>query len=164
MKHVPTLALGLAASALVVSFSLVAAPVGLWAAQEPSGSPADDPALPLFTQTCIKCHDSQRILQMRRTRPEWQEIINKMIEKGATGSGKEFETVFDYLVRHYGKVYINEAGANEIAKVLGLSPSEAAAIVSHRTANGAFADVETVKQVPGIDAKKLDGLEDAVAF
>lgn len=134
------------------------------AASPTAGVDMDDPSAPLFVQTCIKCHDAARILATRRTRPEWQDIIQKMIEKGATGTGREFETVFDYLSRHYGKVFINDAEPIEIAKVLGFSADDAAAIVSYRETHGAFADLDAVKKVPGIDVKKLDGRDAVVAF
>ena len=163
MKHAPHFAFGFSAFALFAAISAVAAPA-------PAGRPAlqdaatEDTGRAVFAQTCIKCHDSERILQTRRTKAEWQDIIGKMIERGATGSGQDFETVFDYVQRHYGKVYINDAGANEIARILGLSSTEASAIVAFRTANGAFADVDALKKVPGLDAKKLDGREEALAF
>jgi competence protein ComEA len=101
---------------------------------------------------------------MRRTKADWEDVINKMIEKGASGTDKEFETVFDYLTRTYGKVYINSAKAEEIAAVLTLSKKDADAIVSFRTANGPFKDFDAVKKVPEIDTKKLDERKDAVAF
>ena len=58
-----------------------------------------DPAAGLFAQMCSKCHDAARITAMRRTSTEWEDVINKMIEKGATGTEKDFETVYDYLLR-----------------------------------------------------------------
>ena len=64
---------------------------------------------------------------------EWEDTINKMIERGATGSGKEFETVFEYLLANYGKIYINDAGADDIVKIVGLSRKDADAIVAYRT-------------------------------
>jgi competence ComEA-like helix-hairpin-helix protein len=48
--------------------------------------------------------------------------------------------------------------------VLGVSAEQADAVVAYRTANGPFADIEAVKKVPGIDARKLDELAEAVAF
>jgi len=103
-------------------------------------------------------------LVVPKTKAEWEDVLTKMIEKGATGSEKELEAVFDYLVRSYGKVFINTAKADEIAAVLSLSPKDAEAIVAFRTANGKFADFDAVRKVPNIDVKKLDEHKDAVAF
>ena len=71
---------------------------------------------------------------MRRTGAEWEEVLTKMIEKGATGTEKEFETVYGYLLRNFGKLNINAARPDEIAMVLGLSEKEAQAIVAYRKA------------------------------
>ena len=88
----------------------------------------------------------------------------EMIEKGATGSAKDFETVFSYLLRHYGKVFVNNAAPDEIMMVLGLSQKDADAIVSYRKSNGSFADFDAIKKVPDIDVKTLEQHKDAVAF
>ena len=154
--------LGLAFCALITSTMLASAP-GAQAPQQPA-KPAEDPATGLFARMCGDCHDSERVVSLRRTRPDWEDVLKKMIEKGATGSEKEFETVFDYLVRTYGKVYINSAKADEIVAVLGLSKKDSDAIVAYRATNGSFADFDAVKKVPDIDLKKLEAGKAAVAF
>lgn len=164
MKLFPSFLLGLSGSALALAIALAGTPATLAARQAPMGGDPNDPAIPVFAQTCIKCHDGARILAARRTKMEWEEIIKKMIEKGATGSGDEFETVYDYLVRTYGKAYVNTAPAAEIAQALNLSEKDADAIVAYRTANGPFADPDAIKKVPGIDVKVLDAHVDAIAF
>ncbi len=103
-------------------------------------------------------------MSTRRTKPEWEQIIHKMIEEGATGTPKDFETIFGYLLRHHGKVYINTATADEIATIVGLSAKDAEAIVAARKTTGSFADLEAVKKVPDIDVKRLEEHKDAVAF
>jgi competence protein ComEA len=141
-----------------------AAPVQQPAAQQPAASAETDPAHELFLATCNRCHDAARITALRRTKVEWEEVINKMIERGATGSEDDFMTVFGYLRRHYGKVYINTAGSEEMTATLGLSNKDAEAILSYRKAHGSFADFDAVKKVPEIDVKTLEGHKDAVAF
>jgi len=160
----PSLSIGLAACALIASTLMTAAPFGQTAAQPPSGSPADDPAADLFSQMCSRCHDGARITAIRRTKSEWEEVLTKMMGMGATGSEDDFETVFGYLRRHYGKVYINTAALDEMTTSLGLSVKDADAIVAYRKANGAFQDFEAVKKVPEIDVKALEAHRDAVAF
>lgn len=166
MKHAFPFTLGFAACALVASTLMAAAPLGQTPAQQapPGPTSADDPGAALFGQMCIKCHDAARITAMRRTGTEWEEVLTKMIEKGATGTEKEFETVYGYVLRNFGKLYINAARPDEIAMVLGVSDKEAQALVEYRKANGPFADFDAVKKVPGIDLKKLDQQKDAIAF
>ena len=141
--------------------------MGQSAAPLPSASaaPADDPAAGLFVRMCsASCHDSARVVGLRRTKAEWQDQLLRMIEKGAIGEEKEFETVFGYLVRNHGRVYINSATPDEITTILGLSKKDADAIVEYRKANGPFSDFEAVKKVPDIDVKKLEEHKDAIAF
>ena len=166
MKRAPFFAIGIAAFALVASTLIAAAPFNQTAAQQPSSgaSQTDDPDAGLFTQMCVKCHEAARITALRRTKVEWEEIINKMIERGATGSEQDFETVYGYLLRNYGKLNINRATADDIAMIVRLSEKDAKGIVAYREANGPFADFEAVKKVPDIDLKKLDEHKDAIAF
>src|SRR5262245_30285629 len=120
-------------AALLIFTTLTAASSGQTGAQQQSsGNPADDPANELFMQTCNRCHDAARITALRRTKTEWEEVINKMIERGATGSEEDFMTVFGFLRRHYGKVYINTAPTEEITTTLGLTNKDADAIVAFR--------------------------------
>jgi competence protein ComEA len=165
MKYRPLAAVAVAATALVAATLHAAAPLPRPAAQQAAGAPvADDPDTALFNQMCSKCHDAARITAMRRTKTEWEEVINKMIEKGATGTEKEFENVYGYLLRNYGKLHINLATPDEITTILGLSDKDAQGIVTYRKSNGPFADLEAVRKVPEIDLKKLDEHKDAVAF
>jgi competence protein ComEA len=166
MQRAPFFALGVAACALVASTLIGAAPFHQTAPQQPSSGAqqTDDPDAGLFVQMCVKCHDVARITALRRSKVEWEEIINKMIERGATGTEKEFETVYGYLVRNYGKVNVNRSGAEDIAMILSLSEKDAQAIVAYRNTNGSFADFDALKKVPGIDLKKLEDHKDAVTF
>jgi competence protein ComEA len=156
--------LTIAAFAWCLSALTTAAPIQQPAAQQPAASAETDPAHELFIGTCNRCHDAARITALRRTKTEWEEVINKMIERGATGSEDDFMTVFGYLRRHYGKVYINSASSEEITTSLGLSNKDADAVVAFRKANGNFQDFDAVKKVPDIDVKTLEGHKDAVAF
>ena len=121
-------------------------------------------AVERFTRLCSRCHDGARITAMRRTSTEWEEVITKMIERGATGTEQELNSVFEYLLATFGKVYVNTAPADEMMMVLGLSKKDAQAIVDYRTTNGTFAEFDALKKVPGIDVKVLEQHKDAVVF
>ena len=124
----------------------------------------DEQAAGLFVRMCNECHDTGRISSTRRTRTDWENQIGQMVEKGAKGTDKEIETLIGYLLRTFGKVYINSAQADEIVAVLTLSQKDADAIVAYRAANGKFVDFDALKKVPGIDMKKLETRQDAVGF
>jgi competence protein ComEA len=160
----PSLSIGIAACVLIASTLMAAAPSSQSVAPQPSVSPADDPAAGLFSEMCSRCHEGARITAVRRTKSEWEQVLTKMIVLGATGSEDDFESVFGYLRRHYGKVYINTATPDEITTSLGLSTKDADAVVAYRKANGSFADFDGLKKVPDIDLKTLEAQRDAVAF
>jgi competence protein ComEA len=159
MKNAHSYLFGTIACAMV----LTAAAFGQSAAPQ-TAAPTDDPSAELFAQLCSRCHDGARITAIRRTKTEWEEVIMKMIERGAQGTEDEFNTVFGYLRRRYGKVYINTATPDEITTSLGLSSKDADAILAYRKAHGAFQDFDAVKKVPDIDVKTLEEHKDAVAF
>src|SRR5437868_14723888 len=92
-----------AASVLLVGSVFLASARPL-AFQDAQQGAAVDPDGPLFARMCSDCHDSDRVVSQRRSRTEWEEVINKMLEKGATGTEAEFNKVFEYLQRNYGKV------------------------------------------------------------
>ena len=125
---------------------------------------ADDAGSALLARICSRCHESARIVEKRRTRSDWQDVLLKMIEKGAEGGEKDFEALFAYLVVTYGQVYINQAPPDEMVAVLGVTPSEAEAIAKYRAANGNFADFDAVLKVPGVSTSTLEKHKGSVLF
>lgn len=57
-----------------------------------------------------------------------------------------------------GKININTATAAELEELPGIGPALAERIVAHRQANGPFASVDDLVQVPGIGTAKLEAL------
>ena len=127
-------------------------------------APAQDPLNDAFTRLCSNCHDPARVTQSRRTRVEWEDVIYQMIDRGAVGSDQDFSLVLQYLLRDFGRVNVNQAASEELALVLGLTPTEANAIVAHRKTNGEFKDFEGLLKVPDLDPEKLESRRPAVLF
>ena len=152
----------LPACALLI-WALASSTASMQSAAQPAAA-ADEPGAALLVKMCNDCHDSERILTPRRTKDDWQSVINKMIEYGAMGDPKDFETLFAFLVRAHGQIHINDAPADEVSMALGLLKKDADAIVAYRTAHGAFADYDALKKVPDIDLKTLDAHKDALLF
>jgi competence ComEA-like helix-hairpin-helix protein len=125
---------------------------------------ADDAGAALLARMCSRCHDAARIVEKRRIRSDWQDVLLKMIEKGAEGGEKDFEALFAYLVVTYGHVYINQAPPDEMVAVLGVTPAEAEAIAKYRAANGNFADFDAVLKVPGVSSSTLERRKGAFLF
>jgi competence protein ComEA len=125
---------------------------------------ADDKNAATYTRVCSTCHDAQRILSNRRTKDQWGEVIDKMVERGAQGSDDDFAAVQDYLVTHYGRVNVNRGTAKDLATVLKIPEKDADAIVAFRTANGPFTDFDALAKVPGVDVAALTQSRDAISF
>jgi competence protein ComEA len=125
---------------------------------------AQDPGEPTFTATCSKCHTPERILAVRRTRTDWEGILEKMTKLGAQVTDENYETLMDYLLRRNGKVNVNRGDAKEIALIVNLSAADADTIVKYRSEHGDFADYDALAKVPGIDLKKLEQHREAISF
>lgn len=127
-------------------------------------TPAQDPGEATFTATCSKCHTPERILAARRTKTDWEGILEKMTKLGAPVTDENYDTLMDYLLRRYGKVNINRGDAKEIALIVNLSAADADTIVKYRSEHGDFPDYDAVAKVPGIDLKKLDQHREAISY
>jgi competence protein ComEA len=132
--------------------------------QSASGEPAAAPVPPQFTKVCGHCHESERIVETRRLRQQWEEVIEKMIDEGATGSNAEFTVVLDYLMSEFGRVNVNAAPPADLAQVLHLEPAAAQAIVEFRKAQGKFADFDALLKVPNAPVEALHRRRDAIVF
>jgi competence protein ComEA len=151
------------AAGLWVTLVLTVGRVG--AASPPVARPMqDDRPARAFEKVCHDCHEPDRIVETHRTRGGWEEIIEKMIEKGATGTDQDFDLVLQYLLGHYGMVNINQASPEDIALIVGLSAKEAEAIVTYRRENGNFKNFEALTKVPGVDVTKLEGRKADMLF
>lgn len=128
------------------------------ARQSGAGPPA------AFVRVCAKCHDSARIVEGRRLREQWEETLDKMVERGATGSDEDFEEILYYLLSEYGRVNVNAGPADDLALVLHLEPAEAEAIVRFRSEHGPFADFDALTKVPGVPVQSLRAARDAMLF
>jgi competence protein ComEA len=142
-----------------------AAPAASATQHIPGAAPqADDKNAATYTRVCSTCHDAQRILSNRRTKDQWGEVIDKMIERGAQGTDEDFAAVQDYLVSHYGRINVNRGSAADLATVLRIPQKDAEAIVAFRTTNGPFTDFDALAKVPGLDLDTLKQNRDAISF
>ena len=116
-----------------------------------------------FRAICGTCHSTTLVSDLR-TEAEWREEVDQMIKIGARGTEQQFERVMRYLERTLTIVNINSAEAPQIAPVLDVSLPVAEAIVKRRTAKGKFKNLEALKEVPGVEAAKIDARKDRIEF
>src|SRR5512133_1980546 len=75
---------------LICAAALLLAPA-LSIAQQPNA------AREAFVKVCGACHPVETVTGTRRTRAQWQESINSMVERGAKGTNEELAAILDYL-------------------------------------------------------------------
>lgn len=137
-----------------------AAAVPVVALQEKS-----DKAATVFTEACLKCHPLERVVTMRRTRVQWDEVMTQMTTaRGAQIADDQWEVILGYLARTYGSVNVNRAAPEDIAEVLEIPEATASAIVAYRKEHGPFKDLDELLKVPGVDTAHLKMKRDAIAF
>ena len=88
-----------------------------------------------------------------------------MVARGMEASDADIEKIIDYLARTQGpKVKVNTAGAEELARALGVPTETAAAVVTYRVKNGSFKNFEDLKRVPALASQNIDARKDVLDF
>jgi cytochrome c5 len=62
---------------------------------------ADGQGKEVIEGTCALCHGLDRVVDTKRTKDQWQTIVNRMIFFGAPVSGDQAATVVNYLASNY---------------------------------------------------------------
>ncbi len=121
----------------------------------------DGPGKAELQKICLDCHDLDIVIQENRTKDGWKKTIAKMADRGAEGTDQQFEAVVEYLTRHFGRINVNKATAEEIVAGIDFTPTEAAAIVQYRDKNGPYKNWKDVGQA--IDAARVEAKKDHIA-
>ena len=56
----------------------------------------------LVVRTCAACHAPEIVVAKRHTPDEWDEIIAKMVDRGAVATEDEQQQILSYLARFFG--------------------------------------------------------------
>jgi competence protein ComEA len=127
----------------------------------------DGPGKDVTVQACAPCHEARRAASVRLTRDGWAAVIDSMQKRGAKISAEEFPIILDYLTTHFlgealQPLNLNTAAQIDLEAAGGLLRREAAAVIRYREQNGRFKTLDDLKQVPGLDFKKIDSRRDAL--
>ena len=101
------------------------------------------------------------------TLQEWELKIAEMLQEEPDVTREERAAILDYVSSNFkpgGKIYINKIVAKDMVALLGISSSEADAIVKYRMSNGDFKSLDEMKNVPGIDISKFDAKKSQLQF
>jgi len=126
------------------------------------------PGRDVTVKLCGNCHSAETVASERHTPEAWREVIARMVAAGAEGSTQELEAVVQYLSTHFSAdaqptLNLNAARAVELESVAGLLRKEAAALIAHREKNGPCKKLEDLKNVVGLDYRKIEARKDRLA-
>lgn len=62
----------------------------------------DAPQRNLVVRACAACHAPEMVVAKRHTAEEWDDIIAKMVDRGAVATDEEQQQILDYLVKFFG--------------------------------------------------------------
>jgi competence protein ComEA len=153
---------------LIVILAAAASAAGQSPQRVPSGEGLPDgPGKDVTVQSCGTCHDASRAASIRLTRDGWAAVIDSMQRFGARISEAEFPVILDYLSTHFlgealQPLNLNTATQIDLEAAGGLLRREAAAVIRYREQHGRFKSLDDLKQVPGLDFKKIESRRDAV--
>ncbi|HLJ17069.1 MAG TPA: helix-hairpin-helix domain-containing protein [Bryobacteraceae bacterium] len=138
--------------------------VGVAQAELPAG-PGKDVTL----RVCGKCHSPELATSLHQNESGWAATISKMVDMGAKGTDDEFNAILAYLVKNFGPqapppVNVNKATAVDLESSLLLLRSEATAIIQYRSEKGNFKTIDDLRNVPGLDFKKIEAKKDRIVF
>jgi hypothetical protein len=88
---------GLAMLAVATMIFLVAAPVRA-ADDIPEGTGKE-----IVIKVCTACHGIIEFTSQKHTKPEWDEVVDNMAQRGARASDDEFDMIVAYLAKNFGK-------------------------------------------------------------
>ena len=132
------------------------------AAQDPF---PEGPGKDVTLRMCGTCHPAERSAAVRLTRDGWRDVMARMVTLGAQGSDAERTAVLEYLAASFKgeapkPVNLNTAPAIDLESVAGLLRKESAALIAYRTKHGPCKALEDLKNVPGVDFRKIDRRRD----
>jgi competence protein ComEA len=150
---------GLRGAAVVVALLACVPPA---AAQDPF---PEGPGKDVTLRMCGTCHPAERSAAVRLTRDGWRDVMARMVTLGAQGSDAERTEVLDYLAASFKgeapkPVNLNTAPAIDLESVAGLLRKESAALIAYRTKHGPCKTLDDLKQVPGVDFRKINRRRD----
>jgi competence protein ComEA len=112
---------------------------------------------------CGKCHNLQIVMNTPRSLDDWRDTMQKMVDRGASGSDDQYDDILDYLHRTMTTIDVNSADAGELVTVLD-APDSAVTLIITRRARKKFVDLADLKSIPGLDAAVLESKSKLIYF
>lgn len=112
---------------------------------------------------CGKCHNLEIVMNTPRSLEDWRDTMQKMVDRGASGTDEQYDDILDYLHRTMTTIDVNSAAADELAAVLN-APDAAVKLIIARRARKKFVGLADLKTIPGIDAAALEAKSRMIYF
>jgi competence protein ComEA len=116
-----------------------------------------------LSAVCGKCHNLQVVTNTPRSLDDWRDTMQKMVDRGASGTDAQYDDILDYLHRTMTTIDVNSADADELATVLD-APEPVVKLIIARRATKKFTDVGDLKSIPGLDAAAIDAKAKLIYF
>jgi cytochrome c5 len=98
---------------MIVSRTLLAALACAAAVPALAAGPNDvlpaAPAKAVILRACVMCHEASFVVAKRRTADQWDEVVGKMVDRGAAVDEDEQEAIVAYLAKYFGPTSANPA-------------------------------------------------------
>ena len=112
---------------------------------------------------CAKCHNLEIVLDTPMSYDAWHDTVQKMVDRGASGTDDQFDDIMDYLHRTMTTIDVNTADADELEIVLNVPDKAAQAIIARRSTQK-FTGLSDLESVPNIDSSTIDSKARLIFF
>jgi competence protein ComEA len=113
---------------------------------------------------CGDCHGPEVVGSQRRTKVEFETLIEDMASRSGAASDEQKKIILGYVLRHFGRVNVNIGTAEDIVQIVQLTAAEAAAIVAYREKSGEFKTLDDLRKVPSLDFARIQERKDRIGF
>jgi len=130
----------------------------------------DGPGKDYVVAICLQCHPATQLLNQHRTEDDWKKTVARMAQKGVSAPSEQFDAIAAYMAKNFPKaedatkLNMNKATADDIVRVIGLTPEEAKALVTYREKHGDYREWGEMLVVYGVDGRKLEAAKDKMSF
>ena len=124
----------------------------------------DAPGKAELIKVCSGCHEAENVFAHPQTAGEWSETLGNMAQLGSEATQEEWRLIEQFLDTQLAMIRINAAAAEELRRTIDIAETLAQAIVKYRQEHGNFKSTDDLKEVPGLDAAKVDARKDRLIF
>ena len=143
---------------------LLASHGALLAQEGRAGDLPDGEGRETVIRVCGDCHGLEKIPSPRRSRAEWQDLVEEMAARNGVATPDDIHTIVQYVVANFGRVNVNRSSEGDLVEIVQLTASEASAIVEFRKRAGDYQTLDDLRKVPGLNFTRIQERKDRIGF